>query len=63
MDWDEPRAKPRAGIVIGEKLDTWSVAELEARISSLEGEIERTKAEIAAKKAHTAAASALFKTS
>jgi len=61
MDWEEPRKKPRAEIALGEKLDTWSVAELEARIAALEAEIARTRTEIAAKKAHGAAADALFK--
>ncbi|MGE0701913.1 MAG: DUF1192 domain-containing protein [Hyphomicrobiaceae bacterium] len=61
MDWDEPRAKTKAGITPGEKLDGWSVAELEARVAALEAEIARTKAEIGAKRKHNAAADALFK--
>ncbi len=62
MDWDEPKAaKSAAGPQIGEALDTLSLAELEARVTTLEGEIERVKAEIARKRAHEAAAAAIFK--
>jgi uncharacterized small protein (DUF1192 family) len=61
MDWDEVRPKPAQVTAIGEKLDTLSIAELEARIAALEEEIARTRVEIDAKKRHEAAASALFK--
>ncbi|MCD8498277.1 MAG: DUF1192 domain-containing protein [Alphaproteobacteria bacterium] len=46
---------------LGEKLDQYSVAELEALISELKAEIERAEADISKKKASTAAAEALFK--
>jgi len=61
MDWDEIRPKPAAGAMIGENLETLSVAELEARIAALEGEIARVKTELEAKRRHEDAASALFK--
>jgi uncharacterized small protein (DUF1192 family) len=48
-------------VVVGESLESLSVAELEARISLLQREIERVQAELAAKKAHTSAADAVFK--
>jgi uncharacterized small protein (DUF1192 family) len=61
MDWDEARQKPGKGFEVGEKLDTLSVAELEARVVALEAEILRVRAEITRKKAHEAAAASLFK--
>lgn len=61
MDLDDFRPKPKGEIVVGEKLETFSVGELEARIVALRHEIERVEAELAAKKARVAAAQALFK--
>lgn len=61
MDWDDVRPEPKKGAVIGDNLDTLSVAELEARISDLEREIARVKAELEKKRRHEDAASALFK--
>jgi len=61
MDWDDIKPKPAAGTVIGESLETLSVAELEARIGELEREIARIKTELDAKRRHEDAASALFK--
>jgi uncharacterized small protein (DUF1192 family) len=61
MDWDEAKPKPAAGAIIGENLETLSVAELEARIGVLEREILRVKTELEAKRRHEDAASALFK--
>jgi uncharacterized small protein (DUF1192 family) len=61
MDWDEARAKPVVGVIIGENLETLAVAELEARIGALEREIVRVKTELEAKRRHEDAASALFK--
>lgn len=61
MDWDEARFKANKGFEVGEKLDTLSVAELEARVVGLEAEIARVRAEITRKKAHEAAAASLFK--
>ena len=61
MDWDEVTPKPIKGIVVGERLETLSVAELQARIKDLESEIERVKAELEAKQRHESAASAIFK--
>ena len=61
MDWDEVTPKPIKGIVVGESLETLSVAELQARIKDLESEIQRVKAELEAKQRHESAASAIFK--
>jgi uncharacterized small protein (DUF1192 family) len=61
MDWDEIAPKPVTGIVVGESLETLSVAELQTRIKDLEREIERVKAELNAKQRHESAASAIFK--
>ena len=62
MDWDDitPK-KPVTAAIIGESLETLSVAELEQRIADLQREIERIKAELEAKRRHEDAASALFK--
>lgn len=62
MDWDDIVPKsPKAGLVIGESLETLSVVELEARIGALEAEIVRVRRELEAKRRHEEAASALFK--
>ncbi len=61
MDWDDIKPKPATGAMIGESLETLSVAELEARIKDLEQEIVRVRAELDAKRRHEDAASALFK--
>ncbi len=61
MDWDEITPKPVTGIVVGENLETLSVAELQTRIEDLTREIERVKAELNAKQRHESAASAIFK--
>lgn len=61
MDLDDFRPKPKPEIVIGEKLEASSVAELEERIVALRQEIERVETELAAKRARVAAAKALFK--
>jgi uncharacterized small protein (DUF1192 family) len=62
-DWDDarPRAKPVA--VIGEKLDDFSIADLEQRVKDLQDEVTRVRAAIARKKSQSSAADALFKTS
>ncbi len=56
---NEPRPKPK--MVIGENLESISVAELEQRIIDLDSEIARLRAEIAKKQAGKAAAAAFFK--
>jgi len=62
MDWDDIVPKsPKTGPVIGETLETLSVAELEVRIRALEAEIVRVRGELDAKRRHEEAASALFK--
>ncbi len=61
MDLDDFRPRPKPQIVVGEKLDDHSVADLDARLAALAQEIERTKAELVSKKARVAAAEALFK--
>jgi uncharacterized small protein (DUF1192 family) len=60
MDLDDlPKKKP--DMVIGEILDTLSVAELEQRIQALDSEIARVKDEIAKKLATMNAADAFFR--
>lgn len=60
MDLDDlPKPKPQ--MVVGEKLDNMSVADLEQRLAALAEEIERVRAEMARKKSGRAAADALFK--
>ena len=61
MDLEDLRPKPKPEIVVGEKLETFSVGELEARIATLRQEIERVEAELKSKRARVAAAAALFK--
>lgn len=61
MDWDDLKPKAPKGIVVGESLESLSVAELEGRIVTLQQEIERVRAELAAKKAQASAADAIFK--
>jgi uncharacterized small protein (DUF1192 family) len=61
MDLDDFRPKPKPQIVVGEKLDDLSVAELETRIVSLRVEIERVSTELATKRDRVTAAEALFK--
>jgi uncharacterized small protein (DUF1192 family) len=61
VDWDDLKPKPPKQAVLGETLESFSVAELEARIAALKAEIERVETELKAKKAHEAAAAALFK--
>ena len=62
MDWDDLKPKPPKAATLGESLETFSVAELQARIKALKAEIARVETELAAKKAHEAAAAQLFKT-
>jgi uncharacterized small protein (DUF1192 family) len=61
MDWDEAKLESATGTMIGDNLETLSVAELEARIGALEREILRVRTELEAKRRHEDAASALFK--
>jgi len=61
MDWDDLKPKAPKGVMLGESLESLSVAELEARIVALQQEIDRVRGELAAKKAHEAAAAAIFK--
>ncbi len=61
MDLEDFLPKPKPEIIVGEKLETLSVADLETRITALRLEIERVEAELAAKRARVAAAEALFK--
>lgn len=59
--------EPRSGLldtvqaVTRESLDSYSVADLQARIVALEGEIVRVKAAIESKSSQRSAADALFK--
>ena len=62
MDWDDLKPKPPKAATLGKSLETFSVAELQARIGALKTEISRVEAELAVKKAHEAAAAQLFKT-
>ncbi len=61
MDLEDFRPKPKPEIIVGEKLEAFSVAELEARIVALRQEIERVETELSTKRARVAAAEALFK--
>jgi uncharacterized small protein (DUF1192 family) len=61
MDLEDFRPKPEPEIVVGEKLEALSVAELAARIVALHQEIERVETELSTKRARVAAAEALFK--
>jgi uncharacterized small protein (DUF1192 family) len=61
MDWDDLKPKAPKGVLVGESLESLSVAELEARIVTLQQEIERVRAELAAKRAQASAADAVFK--
>jgi len=61
MDLDDAPKKP-AHMVIGENLDSISVAELEQRIQVLESEINRLRSEISKKQASKSAADAFFRT-
>ena len=61
MDWDDLKPKPPKLATLGENLEAFSVAELQARIAALEAEMRRVEAELAARKAHEAAAAQLFK--
>ncbi|MDH4980812.1 DUF1192 domain-containing protein [Hyphomicrobium sp. D-2] len=63
MDWDDIVPKTAKGIqvVVGDNLETLSVAELEQRILVFETEIVRVRDELEKKRRHEAAASALFK--
>lgn len=60
MDIEDAQKKP-ANMVIGENLDSVSVAELEHRIQALESEIVRVRAEIAKKQSSRSAADAFFR--
>ena len=62
MDWEDLKPKPPRTATLGEALETFSVAELQARLLALQAEIGRVEAELAARKAHEAAAAQLFKT-
>jgi uncharacterized small protein (DUF1192 family) len=61
MDLDDLRPTPKPQIVVGDKLDALSVADLDARIAALREEIQRVEAELVGKRARVAAAAALFK--
>jgi uncharacterized small protein (DUF1192 family) len=57
----EDLPRPKMQMVIGENLDTISIAELEHRIVTLDSEITRIRAEIAKKQASKATADNFFK--
>lgn len=61
MDWDDLKPKPPKTATLGENLETFSVAELEARIAALKAEINRVGVELKAKRSHETAAAELFK--
>ncbi len=63
MEWDDTKPRPVRVAVVGEKLDEFSVADLEQRVRDLEAEVVRVKAIMSGKKSHNAAADALFKRS
>ena len=62
MDWDDLKPNPPRAATLGESLEAFSVAELQARLLALQAEVSRVEAELAARKAHEAAAAQLFKT-
>jgi len=57
----EDLPKKKTDMVIGENLDSISVAELEQRVVLLDSEIVRLRAEITKKQASKAAAASFFK--
>ena len=61
MDPDDLPQKTTRPILVGELLDTLSVAELEQRIQALDSEIARVRAVLAAKRASKSAADAFFR--
>ena len=67
MDDDRPRSTAPnddfgvAGLLAGESLDRYSLAELDIRIALLEAEIARVAQHRTAKAAHRSAADAFFK--
>ena len=63
MDWDDAKPRPARVAVVGEKLDEFSVVDLEQRVRDLEAEISRVTAALLGRKSHTATADALFKKS
>ena len=64
MDFDDNEA-PKKGTLLSEllseKLDAWSIDELEQRIVQLTQEIERARAALVAKKASQKAADLVFR--
>jgi len=59
---DRPiRRGDAASLLSAESLDSYSLAELDARVASLEDEIARVRAHKAKASAHRAAADAFFK--
>jgi uncharacterized small protein (DUF1192 family) len=62
-DWDDAQPRAKTVAVIGEKLDDFSIADLEQRVQDLYAEVIRVTEFAARKKSHSAAADALFKTS
>ena len=61
MDWDDVRPKPKAEIVVGEKLESLSVEELAARSPRSRRRSSVSRPELAVKRGRVAAAEALFK--
>jgi len=57
----EDLPRPKSNMVIGENLETISIAELEQRVVTLDSEINRIRAEIAKKQASKAIAANFFK--
>lgn len=60
---DEPGDQPNVarGYMVGEPLDTYSVAELTERIADLKAEIARLEEALSSKQASLQAAASLFK--
>lgn len=61
MDWEDVQPRKTASGSIGENLENFSVAELEARLAELEAEITRVRNERDRKKGLSAAAAEVFK--
>ena len=60
-DDDAPRPGSPLEVLVKEKLDDYSVYELEARVQTLQAEISRAEQAIVKKKASQSAADSVFK--
>ncbi len=61
MDFDDVRKKTTEIVTVGQELDDFSVAELQARVELLRAEIVRVEAEMVNKKSTKTQAESVFK--